>query len=66
MTLESPLRISEDKEDEDKEDEQKEWVKRRLKGPAWSWDCWDGRIEEWQPWSRIDYEFINIWRIYKK
>ena len=46
--------------------EQKQWLVNRLKGSARSWERWHGMIEEWTPFSRIDGQFINIWREYKK
>lgn len=44
--------------------EQDGWVKRRMAGPAWTWERWDGMIEEWTPWGSCG-EPINVWRYYK-
>jgi hypothetical protein len=44
---------------------QNAWVEARIKGPASSWERWDGMIEEWTPWNRFG-EPINQWRYYKK
>lgn len=45
-------------------EEQEGWVKRKMAAPAWTWEMWDGLIEEWTPWSSFG-EPINVWRYYK-
>lgn len=45
-------------------EDQEGWVKRRTAGPAWTWERWDGMIEEWTPWGSCG-EPINVWRYYK-
>jgi hypothetical protein len=58
--LKNQLELSEPTE------EQKRWALRKLKKGSRSWERWDGMIGEWQSWSKITSEFINIWRCYKK
>jgi len=41
--------------------DQEQWVKSRMIAPAWTWQRWDGMIEEWTPWSRSG-EWINQFR----
>jgi hypothetical protein len=45
-------------------EEQEKWSKKRLAVLNWTWQRWDGDIEEWIPWNRYG-EPINEWRFYK-
>jgi len=49
---------------EETTEEQDEWIKQRMSSSNWKRS--DGMTEEWQPFSMIDGEPINIWRYYDK